>query len=145
MKKLITAAMTFIFAFTCLFSISAFASDEQIQPRASLYFDNYSSEVIPEGGGKISIDVSVKTKMVVKELGFTKVIVQEKSGTTWTDVATFTSTKNPELITKNTSSHGASVSYSGTKGKSYRAKVTVYAKDADGSDSKTFTSSSATA
>ena len=79
MKKLITAAMTFIFAFTCLFSISAFASDEQIQPRASLYFDNYSSEVIPEGGGKISIDVSVKTKMVVKELGFTKVIVQEKS------------------------------------------------------------------
>ena len=79
--------MTFIFAFTCLFSISAFAAEEQFQPRASLYFDKYSAEVDSEGGGDITITMSVTTKASVKELGFTKVIVQEKSGSSWTDVA----------------------------------------------------------
>ena len=137
MKKLITAAMTFIFAFTCLFSISAFASEEQIQPRASLYFDKYSAEVKSKGGGDITITMSVTTKKNASELGFTKVIVQEKSGSSWTDVATYT---NSEFIIKNALAHSASVSYSGTEGKSYRAKVTVYAKDANGSDTKTFTS-----
>lgn len=145
MKKLITVAMIFIFAFTCLFSISAFAAEEQFQPRASLYFNKYSAEVDSEGGGDITITMSVTTKASVKELGFTKVIVQEKSGSSWADIATFTSTKNPDFIKQNGSAHSTSVSYSGTEGKSYRAKVTVYAKDANGSDSKTFTSSSATA
>ena len=84
--------------------------------------------------------MSVTTKKNASELGFTKVIVQEKSGSSWTDVATYTSTKNSEFIIKNALAHSASVSYSGTEGKSYRAKVTVYAKDANGSDTKTFTS-----
>lgn len=145
MKKLITLAMSFIFAFTCLFSISAFAAEEEIQPYASLYFDRYSAEVVPEGDGDITIEASVKTKMGMKELGFTKIIIQEKSGSSWTDVATYTSAKNPEFMKQNVITHSVSVPYSGTKGKSYRAKVTVYAKDADGSDTKTFTSPSKTA
>lgn len=145
MKKLITLAVTFIFAFTCFFSTSAFASDKQIQPYASLYFDKYSAEVDLEGGGDITIIASVTTKTPVKELGFTKVIVQEKSGSGWTDVATYTSVKNPDFITKDSLAYSVSVPYNGTQGKSYRARVTVYAKDANGSDTKTFTSSGKTA
>ena len=141
MKKLITAAMIFIFAFTCLFSISAFAAEEQFQPRASLYFDSYSATVIPEGGGEITIDMSVEAKKIVTELGFKKVVIQEKSGSSWTDVKTLTSTSYSSFIAKNDAVHAASVSYDGTTGKSYRAKVTVYAKDASGSDTKTVTTS----
>lgn len=145
MKKLITAVMTFIFAFTCLFSISAFASDEQIQPRASVYFDSYSATVIPEGGGNITVEITVEAKKSMTELGFTKVIIQEKNGSSWADVKTFTHSEFPFLITKNGIVHAATLSYEGISGKIYRAKITVYAKNASGSDTKTFTSSDKTA
>ena len=45
----------------------------------------------------------------------------------------------PDMVAYNRSSHEGSVSYYGTIGKQYRGIVTVYAKDANGEDSRDIT------
>ena len=146
MKRLITLMMTLALALSCVFSVSAFAATpETADTRASLYFNSYSATIVPEGGGDITIEAIVKAKKVMSKLSIKKIVVQEKNGSSWTSVKTFTDTTNPSFAVENRMTNAVDVTYSGTKGKEYRAQVTVYAADASGSDTKTFTSTAKTA
>ena len=140
MKKLITLMMTLAFTLSCFFSISAYAAQNNTtEPYASTYFANYSAEIIPGNDGEIIIRYSVQAKTTMTELGASKVVVQEKSGSTWTNKKTFNKSTTPSMVGSNRAVFSKDLSYSGTEGKEYRAVVTFYAKDSSGSDTKTYT------
>ena len=143
MKRLITLMMTLAFTLSCFFSISAYAAqdnqDNTAIPYASTYFSNYSAEIIPKNNGKITIRYSVQAKTPMIELGASKVVVQEKSGSTWTDKKTFKKSTTSSMVGSNKAVFSKDLSYSGTEGKDYRAIVTFYAKDSNGSATKTYT------
>lgn len=143
MKKLITLMMTLAFTLSCFFSISAYAAqdnqDNIIKPYASTYFSNYSAEIIPNRNGEITIRYSDQAKTPMTELGASKVVVQEKSGSAWTDKKTFKKSTTPSMVGSNRAVFSKDLSYSGTAGKEYRAIVTFYAKNSSGSDTKTYT------
>lgn len=146
MKRLFTLMMTLALALSCVFSVSAFAADpETADNRASLYFASYRAAINSQGDGNLVVNANAQTNKVVNELRIKKIVIQEKSGSTWKTVKTFTDTTNASFIAKNDAYIDVSVKYSGTKGKTYRAQATVYAGDASGSDTKTCTSSSITA
>ena len=138
MKKILTLMMTLAFTLSCFFSITAYAA-ENVEPYASTYFSSYSAEIIPNGSGEITIRYSVKAKKTMPELGASKVVVQEKSGSTWTDKKTFSKSTTPSMVASNKPIFTKDLKYSGTEGKEYRAVITFYAKDSNGSDTKVYT------
>lgn len=145
MKKLIALTMTLTFILSCICSSYAFAAQpEETEPYASSYFSTYAVELSDAGSGKVKVEYNVKGKSSVEEVGVKKIIIQEKNGSTWDDVKTYTSSNYPSFIVTGTTLAKGSVTYKGDKGNTYRAKVTFYAKDASGSATKTSTSSSLT-
>lgn len=142
MKKFITLLMTLIFTMSCFFSISAFAAEpEEITPYASTYFSSYNAAITSLGGGDIKINVYANGKKTMTQIGATKIVLKESDGSDWTTVKTFNYSSYPDLMGYNQKSHVGSVSYDGTSGKKYQAIVTFIAKDASGSDTKTYTAS----
>lgn len=141
MKKLVTLIMVL----SCIFSSYAFAAQPvEIETYASSYFDNYSISLSNEGDGDIKIKYFVAGKNIMDELGVKKIIIQEKTNSSWDDVKTYNSSSYSSFISKDIRSKDGSITYSGEKGNTYRAKVTFYAKDSSGSATKTSTSSSIT-
>ena len=68
------------------------------------------------------------------ELGASEIKIQRSSdGVNWTTMKTYTKESYSNLICENTGSHAACVSYTGTAGYYYRAKITLYAKKGTGS------------
>lgn len=142
MKKIITLLMTLIFTMSCFFSISAFAAElEENTPYASTYFSSYNAAITSLGDGKIKINVYANGKRTMTQIGATKVVLKESDGSGWTTVKTFNYSSYPDLMGYNQKSHVGSVSYNGISGKKYQAIVTFIAKDASGSDTKTYTTS----
>lgn len=145
MKKLIALTMTLTFVLSCIISSHVFAAQsEELAPYASSYFATYAVELSDAGSGRVKVEYNVKGKSTVEEIGVKKIIIQEKNGSTWNDVQTYTSSNYPSFIVTGTTLANGSVTYSGDEGSTYRAKVTFYAKDASGSATKTSTSSSLT-
>jgi hypothetical protein len=109
--------------------------------RASDYLSRYSAYVNPDGNGNVSVWFEVQGVHTMDEIGVLTIRIQEKpsGSSTWTTVQTFMHTDYPELLEYNDSFHWGHVDYSGTKGYSYRAYVTVWAgEDGDG-DSRVIT------
>ena len=67
------------------------------------------------------------------KLGASEIKIQESSdNVNWTTVKTCTSANYSNLIRENTGVHASYVSYTGTTGKYYRAKITLYAENSTG-------------
>lgn len=148
MKK----SMSFFFALALLLSLcvcsveaASFADFDTEAARASDYFVVYSTNATSPEKGKIAIDFGVFAKRDMQSIGAKKIVIQEKNGSTWTDVATKNGTIYNGLLDSNVDSYSSTYTYAGTSGKTYRAIVTVYAKDALGDDSRTVTTNSVVA
>lgn len=106
---------------------------EEVEDRSSAYFLSSSTALTKITTTKIEAYFSVGAFDVMDELGASSIKIQRSSdGTNWTTMKTFTKSGYPQLICENTFSHAATVSYTGTVGYYYRAKITLYAKDGTG-------------
>lgn len=104
--------------------------------RASDYFDSYNISATAAGGGKVRVSVLVNGTRTMQEIGTTSIAIYEyqSSSSSYTKVYTYTTSNTTGMTVKNDYSMGKSVTYQGTPGKYYYAIVTLYAKDASGSE-----------
>lgn len=77
------------------------------------------------------------------KLGMSVITVQRSSDNqNWTDMTTYTKESNSNLVRDNTTSHEAYVTYVGTAGYYYRAKIWFYAKKGTGTAEYSYTTGS---
>lgn len=149
MKKLPVYFLTLI----CLFSlctamtetVNAVSISEDTVTRASDYFSFYSARASTGKKCEVIISFDVVTIGYMDLVGSTYIAVQEKNGSSWTDVASYFGSISNGRLVANRSAHAGSVTFTGTSGKQYRARVTIYAADSRGSDSRVVTTNTVVA
>jgi hypothetical protein len=97
--------------------------------------DRYYAYIYPEGDGDLSIWFDITATGKMDEVGALSIRLQQKSdaSSTWKTVKTFSHTNYSNMLVNDKTFYASSVDYSGTKGSSYRAYVTVWAgKNGDG-------------
>lgn len=136
-----------LLALTLLIGCCAtFASATEIQPRASDYFYTYYATCSVSSTGRVSVNAVAKTSAgkSMTELGVKTIKIQESANnSTWTTVDTITSSDNSQFISSGSNFDKTFAVYSGNTNCYYRFIVTFYAKDASGSESKSYTTNSA--
>lgn len=115
---------------------------EDIEPRASYYIASYYANIIPQGDGKIKIDFTITGTGEMTQIGATLIEVYDANGGF---VKAFRRINYSNMIEKNTFYMRSNLTYSGTSGTQYYAKVTFYAENADGYDSKIYYTQTKTA
>lgn len=106
---------------------------EEIEDRSSAYFMSSSTSLTKVTATKIEAYFSVGAFDIMDELGASSIKIQRSSdGNSWTTMKTYSKEAYSQLICEDTSSHAAVVSYTGTAGYYYRAKITLYAKEGTG-------------
>ena len=133
MKKRLTQILALSVLVVLCLSTTALATAR----RASLYLNVNSAAL---SGGRVVIEFDVDATKTVSQVGAGCIVLQEKNSSgKWTNVAYYYPVDYPDMVAYNRSSHEGSVTYYGTVGKQYRGIVTVYAKDANGEDSRDIT------
>ena len=129
-----------------LFNITASASNS-ILPQSSSYIMGTSADIIAESNGHLIISFSISSYGKMSEIGATSIELYENTGSSTKRVATYNST-NPSysyIMGKNEGVHAEAVTYDGTIGYKYYAKVHLKACDQYGGDSVTTISPTVTA
>jgi len=141
MKKTVYSLLTLsIVLILCVSSISvALATVE-----GSSYLESYCSIIVAEGSSKIVITFDVAGTGKMTSIGVTQIEVQKKIGNSWYTDTTLKASNNPNFLTSNSYIHSSSVRVTGVPGTQYRAILTFYAANSNGSDSKDQTSSTVT-
>lgn len=124
-----------------IFSVcSAFASAAYIQPdgtQSSAYLSSYSADTDVDSTGKVYVSVSVDARVYATQVGAKTIYIYESTnGTTFTRVATYSSTYYPDMMGSGWHYYDTPIEYQGVAGRYYYARVQVYAADAYGSDSR---------
>lgn len=104
--------------------------------RASDYFSAYTITASAKGSGIVRFGNLVNGTKTMQEIGFTKIAVYEyqTSSSSYVNVYNYTTSNTTSMTVINDDSHARYVDYKGTPGKIYYATVTLYAKDASGSE-----------
>lgn len=105
--------------------------------RASFYLTRYVTEVIPDTNGVIHIKVSVSSNQTSTELGASYILLEESSdsGRSWHVAREYED--ESWMTATNRRTYTRAITYQGTIGYQYRATADVFAKDANGGDSRT--------
>lgn len=115
------------------------------QSRASNFFVVTSTYIEKVSGTTFEVWFDVTAKSLMDELGTSTIKVQRSSdGTNWTTMKTFSKSNYSQMIDEDTVWHGDCVTYTGTTGYYYRAKVTFYAKNDSGTGEYTMYTSTIT-
>lgn len=140
MKKCFSALFI---ATALLISCCQFAIASDIQPYASEYLSAYTVALAPgDNSGEVRLAFSVLATGKMTQLGISKVEIYKSNGSY---VTTIYSNSANKMLGYSTEHHNGNYVYSGVSGTSYYAKVTVYAKDSTGSDSRVVTTATAKA
>lgn len=124
-----------------LCSVPAYAVDA----RASERIDLSMAAVGKTDSGDIGVYFMVGATGEMDVLGASSVEIQRKTITGWVTEHRFTSDSTPELLTTNSPRHSAYLIYSPIfPGKTYRAVVMIYVKNATGVSTQKVTSESVT-
>ncbi|MCD8384928.1 MAG: hypothetical protein LUC39_08250 [Clostridiales bacterium] len=110
-------------------SISAFA-------RSSEQINTYGTNATVLSGGKIYISFSITGKGTMSEIGASSISIAKSVGGLWVTVKSYDSDDDGMTKTNANRCSGA-ITYSGTAGTYYRIKITVFATDSSGTDSRT--------
>lgn len=134
--KLIT--LTFLVASLC-----QAASAIELSPRASLFLDSYGASLY-EGtsSGSIRVDYTVLATRHSDLVGVSQIIIYNSDGSR---AATIVGSVANGLLCRDTLGHMSSYTYYGESGKSYYAKLTVYAEWNGGCDTRTILTRTVTA
>jgi len=115
-------------------------AEEEASSRTSAYFLAHDLYLSKKTSTKFQVHFDVDAMNIMDELGAKTIKVQRSpDGSTWTTMFTYSREYYPQMICENTGSHAAYVPYTGTVGYYYRAKVTFYAKNSNGSATYTLT------
>lgn len=121
-----------VLVFATVFSMTAFAA-EKVEPRASNFFTYSSVYFWHTSGNNYEIWFDVTAKGTMQKLGASQIRVQRsKDEVNWTTVKTYNMEDYSQMIATNTVTHADCVPYTATSGYSYRAVVTLYAKNSSG-------------
>lgn len=109
------------------------AAMENENARASSFFGSSDVYLYKTSSTKFQAWFEVSALYTMDEVGASEIKIQESSdGENWTTVKTCTMANYSNLVCENTGAHASYVSYTGTVGKYYRAKITLYAKNSTG-------------
>ena len=106
--------------------------------RASDQLGQYGGAATAHGNGLMKFEFHVVGTGTMDEIGATQVAVQEKFYGAWITVATYDQESNPEIYTTDDYFFASHIYYYGIPGTEYRARITVYAEDYRGSDSRVY-------
>ena len=109
------------------------AAMENENARASSFFMSSDVYLYKTSSTKFQAWFEVSALGIMDEVGASEIKIQESSdGENWTTVKTCTMANYSNLVRTNSGVHASYVSYTGTVGKYYRAKITLYAKNSTG-------------
>lgn len=124
-----------LLAFVLILPVNARATTpDAVQPRASLYLDNYGAYVYLPGDGEVRVYFDVMGTGRMDELGALSIQIHESiDGTIWYWKDTFKHDLTPGMLSYNDNYHSGYVSYDGIRGRYYKAYVCIWGgKDGDG-------------
>lgn len=131
MKRL-SRLICMLLAAALLLAVPA-AATENPEPRASNYFMSSDVYLYQTSGNQFQAWFEVSALGIMDKVGASEIKIQESSDDeNWTTVKTCTMSGYSNLICENTGAHASYVSYTGTTGKYYRAKITLYAENSNG-------------
>ena len=146
MKRFLATILTVFTLFSmAAMPVTAFASgpdDNGVSVISSDYLSSYN--VYAKKGsssGKMDVTFMVRSPVRATKIGVSQIEICKASGAHVTTI--FGSTSNG-LLAANTTIHGATYTFTGTPGTEYIAKVTLYAADSSGSDSRLIITNSVT-
>ena len=121
-----------LLAVVMVLSVPAAAMENE-NSRASNFFLSSDVYLYQTSSTKFQAWFEVTALDGMDKLGASEIKIQESSdNVNWTTVKTCTSANYSNLIRENTGVHASYVSYTGTTGKYYRAKITLYAENSSG-------------
>ena len=98
--------------------------------RSSDYISRSDALIAKSGTNSISIKTTTGSGSSMTSIGVTTIVIEQSAnGTSWTPVRTYSSRYTAAMLGHNVMTHTGPVNYS------YRALVTFYAADKNGSDS----------
>lgn len=145
MKRLLVLCCVLAICVCAVVPVLAENITETPSRRASKYFVREEAYVLTTSSGNIVVEFSIGAKDYMSKLGASSIVIQKKEGTSWTDVSTISGSTANGMLTTDKVNYSSSITYHGTVGKEYRAVVTLYAEDSNGSDSRTITTNAVTA
>ena len=113
----------------------------EISPYSSDLIHNYTASIESSNNNILTIKYLIFAKGKADEIGASKIIIQQKSGTSWTNVKIYTSNNTSNLIAYNSIIKDGNLTYNGGKGNEYRAVVTLYVKSGNIIDTRIVTTS----
>ena len=130
--KRFTRCICFLLVCVTMLSTTAFAA-EPADSRASDYFAASSVYFWNTSGNNYQIWFDVTAVGTMVELGTSKIQVQRSTdNSNWTTVRTYYKEDYSQMTDSNTFMYANYVPYTATTGYSYRAIVTLYAKNSSG-------------
>ena len=146
MKKCLVVLMAIVLLSIPLRTVTAAAEASYVDDynpyiiMSSQYISSYSTVFSPGANGLIELSCSVIGTGIMSKLGVKTVKLQKYVSGTWTDAKTWSDYYNYDDI------HASFyIEYQGSVGSQYRAVITYYAENQNGSDSRTVTTGSVTA
>lgn len=144
MKRFLATILTVLTLFSmAAMPVTASASwpdDEGISTHSSDYLSSYNAFAQKgSSSGKMDVTFVVRSPILATKIGVKQIEICKASGAHVTTI--YGSTSNG-LQAANTTIHGATYTFTGTPGTEYIAKVTIYAADSNGSDSRLIITSS---
>ena len=102
--------------------------------QASQYISSCSSVITAESGSIIAVDCAVTGTGIMDTIGVQTLKIQKYQSGTWSTVKTWSNLYNYGSLQANISS-----TYQGVSGIQYRAVITFYSANSNGSDTRTMT------
>lgn len=141
MKKRISALLLIVvFAFCMGTTVLAIQEPGGDLPNASLYLDSYAVDLVALGNGEMSVGMDVVGTGLMTKIGVLSLFIEEKVNGTWLPYTTVYGIAQPDFYMYNTHSYIGEYSFYGTAGVQYRATITAYARNSNGSDTGNVTS-----
>lgn len=115
-----------------LLACPVFAQEEEVTPRSSAYFTAHLEYLYQVSSNRFEIWFEIRAKRIMDELGVStiKVMRSPNGETDWTTMRTYSMDDYySRMICENTGVHVGCVTYTGTIGYYYKAKITYYAKE----------------
>ena len=130
--KRFTRCICLLLVCVMMFSTTAFAAETE-DTRASMFFAGSSVYFWNTSGRNYEIWFDVTAVGTMAELGTSKIQVQRSTdNANWTTVRTYYKEDYSQMTDTNTAWHMDCVPFTATTGYSYRAIVTLYAKNSSG-------------
>lgn len=145
MMKKHLSSLAFFLVCLLLLNTVAFAADS-ISPQSSAYIFGTHANMTAESNGNMKISFWVSSPAGMTKLGASSIDIYENNGQTTKWVKTIYATdEGYEHMMGSGTYHGSNVTYKGTIGYKYSAKVHLTASDNTGGDTITRTSPEVTA